>query len=421
MKKVLIVFPTSWDRKQLSVCAADLAGRYELEYAEPGDDDCPWDFDVCAYIDEVVERYRGKIDGVLSSSDYPGATVAAAVATRLGLPGSVPEAVIRASHKYYSRRAQREAVPEATARFALVDPDSPAPDIGDVGFPCFIKPVKGAFSVMSRRLNSQEELEAFLDRNAVTEFRKYYLNMFNQLVRALTPFEFDGNYFLAEEFLHGDQVTLEGFEHDGAVEILGIVDSAKHPGTDSFAGFHYPSSLPASVQVRMDEVATQVVRRVGLTSSLFNIEMIYDAATDRIGIIELNPRLCGQFADLYKKVDGTSGYEVALAVATGERPKLQRNAGAFACAASLPLRIFEPARVVRAPGPADISAVEAAAPGTLVWSECETGQKLSDFESAEDGQSARYGITNLGGADRADLTARAERVRQRLSFEFEML
>ena len=420
MKRVLIVFPTTWDRKQLEACAPAIAGRYELEFAEPGDDDCPWDFDVCAYIDETVERYRGEIDGISSSSDYPGATVAAAVATRLGLPGSLPESVIRASHKYYSRLAQREVVPDATARFALVDPDSAAHDVGDVGFPLFIKPVKGAFSVMSRRLQSEEELEEFLARSAVVEFRKYYLKMFNQLVAGLTPFEFDGNYFLAEEFLHGEQVTVEGFEQEGTIEVLGIVDSSKHPDTDSFAGFHYPSNLSLDVQERMGAIARRVVRGVGLTDSLFNIEMIYDAATDRIAIIEVNPRICGQFADLYEKVDGVSGYEVALAIATGQRPSLRRRAGAFRCAASLPLRIFQPARVRHAPAPEDILALEAASPGTLVWSECETGQELRDFESAEDGQSARYAVINLGGAGRVELAVKARDVIRQLDYRFEV-
>ena len=41
---------------------------------------------------------------------------------------------------------------------------------------------------------------------------------------------------------------------------------------------------------------------------MFNIEMMYDAATDRIGIIEINPRMASQFADLYEKVDGTNSY-----------------------------------------------------------------------------------------------------------------
>src|SRR5205085_1042804 len=102
------------------------------------------------------------------------------------------------------------------------------------------------------------------------------------------------------------------------------------------------------------------------------------------GIIEVNPRMCGQFADLYEKVDGTNGYEVALALAAGERPVRRLSAGSHRVAASVPLRVFAPTHVMRTPGIVDCAAAERLFPGTLVWVECEPGQDLADFESVED-------------------------------------
>ena len=114
MKKVLLVFPTAWDTRQLEYCAPSWKSDFEIIMESPTDEECPSDFDVMGYIDTLAERYRGRVDGVLSTSDYPGATVAGAVAQRLGLPGSAPQTVLRCSHKYYSRLAQAESVPEAT-------------------------------------------------------------------------------------------------------------------------------------------------------------------------------------------------------------------------------------------------------------------------------------------------------------------
>lgn len=418
MKKVLIVLPTAWDERQLEACRSAWADRYELEFGQPDDDDCPWDFDILTYIDDVVREKRGAIDGVTSSSDYPGATVAGAIATRLGLPGSPPATVIRCSHKYYSRLAQRESVPEATPWFALVPGRGDQPWL-DLEFPCFIKPVKGAFSVMSRRLNSRDEMQAFLSRPSVLEFLTDYLNIFNRLVRGLTDFEINGDYFLAEELLHGRLVTVEGYAQGGRVEVIGIVDSVTHPETHSFLRFDYPSSLPDDIQARMGEIARRAIARLGLVDTMFNIEMIYDETHDRIGIIEVNPRICGQFADLYQKVDGANSYEFALALATGATPRVRRGAGEHDVAASVPLRIFQPARVERAPEPAEIGAIEAIYPGTLVWSECHTGQLLADFESIEDGQSCRYGVINLGAADREDLYSKLRDIEERLGYRFD--
>ena len=139
---------------------------------------------------------------------------------------------------------------------------------------------------------------------------------------------------------------------------------------------------------------------------------------DRIAIVEINPRMCGQFADLYEKVDGMSGYEVALALALGDEPVLHRRRGIHGAAASYPLRIFESMRIERAPSPALIASVEEAFPGTLVWSECETGDVMSDFESSEDGKSARYAVVNVGAEDRQGLAVRRDEVVRELGYRF---
>jgi biotin carboxylase len=417
--RVLVAFETLWDRKQLEASGAAAGGRLELAFPAPDDASCPWDFDALGWLEDAVAGRLGRVDAVLSSSDYPGATLAAAIATRLGLPGPRPERVIEASHKYLSRLAQRRAAPEAVPRFALLDPRTPqAPP--PLGFPCFVKPVKGSFSVLARRIGSAPELAAFLASDGVRRFTEEYLAIFNRLVAALTAFEVDGRFFLAEECLRGQQVTLEGFVCDGEVEVLGVVDSGLHPG-GSFARFDYPSALPAAVQERMAELARRVVRELGLERTLFNLELAFDPAADRIAVIEVNPRLCGQFADLYQKVDGTSGYEVALALALGERPRPARRAGAFAAAASFPLRVFEPVRVGRAPDAAALRDAEALFPGTLIWSECAAGDELADFERYEDGASHRYAVVNLGGADRGDLERRLAVVCARLDYRMDRL
>jgi hypothetical protein len=165
---------------------------FENEWAEPSDEDCPSDFDALAFIERTADTIRGKCHGVLSSSDYPGATVAAAIAQRAGLPGTDPRTVLRCSHKYYSRVAQSEAVPEATAGFRLIDPARPDLGAADLVFPCFVKPVKGAFSIMSGRVESREELEAFLARPAARAFLDDYVAIFDRLVSGLTDLEVGG-------------------------------------------------------------------------------------------------------------------------------------------------------------------------------------------------------------------------------------
>jgi hypothetical protein len=199
---------------------------------------------------------------------------------------------------------------------------------------------------------------------------------------------------------------------------LGVVDSVLH-AQGSFERFDYPSRLPAEVQARMQELAARVIRRLELDWTLWNIEMIWDPERDRLAIIEVNPRICGQFADLYQKVDGTNGYALALELARGEAPKPARGAGRYRMASSHPLRLFEPARVTRAPGPRELAEAAALFPETLVWSECGAGDALADFDAGEDGVSCRYGVVNLGADSEEEREARFAALRERLGYAFE--
>jgi len=417
LRRVHLVFPTPWDDRQLAACRERWSDRFQVTLDRPSDLDCPADFDVLGYVDRLCRQ--GGFEGVMSSSDYPGATAAAAVATRLGLPGSRPERILRCSHKYYCRLAQRQAVPEAVPPFVLVPLRDPEAVRGELRFPCFVKPVKGAFSILARRAESWEELADFLGQPAVREFTEGYLAIFHDLAATLGGLAVDGRHFLAEGLLQGRQVTVEGYCLDpGEVEVVGIVDSLTQSETGSFVAFIYPSSLPVEIQDRMAAVARRVLTALELSWTLFNVEMMYDEEADRVAIIEVNPRLCGQFADLYEKVDGRHTYEIALSLAVGERPGARRGVAAYRMAASYPLRVFAPVRVLRAPGPAEVRGVEERFPGTLVWSEVEAGQTLTDFVRLEDGASARYGVLNLGADDARGLEERRDEMLAALGFAF---
>ena len=93
---------------------------------------------------------------------------------------------------------------------------------------------------------------------------------------------------------------------------------------------------------------------LGFDNGIFNIEMMYDAEADRISIIEINPRMASQFADLYEKVDGTNSFSVLLDIAQGRTPRFTRRQGRFGFAASCVLRSFHDSLVVAVPSEADI-------------------------------------------------------------------
>jgi biotin carboxylase len=366
--------------------------------------------DPLAEIERILDLVKGReIAGVISSDDYPGSALAAAVARRLGRPAPDPEVVLICQHKYLSRVAQEKRAPDAVPPFALIDVANGASLPPTLAFPIFVKPVKSFLSIGAERIASQAELAARLLR------WKEHDGFFLPLDRMLTHYagtSVGTNRLIAEGVLAGEQVTVEGYAFGGKAHIMGVVDSIMFPDTLAFARFDYPSTLPEGVQARMAEIATTVMEGLGFDNGLFNIEMMYDRETDRIAIIEINPRMASQFADLYEKVDGTNSYAVLLDIAQGREPQFKRKSGRYAFAASCVLRSFKDCVVVAFPNEADLERLATFYPDMRIELHGELGKKLSD--ELQDGTSYRYGIINLGGCDRANVLAQFNSCRERL-------
>jgi biotin carboxylase len=366
--------------------------------------------DPLAEIERILDLVKGgEIAGVISSDDYPGSALAAAVARRLGLPAPDPEVVLICQHKYLSRVAQKKYAPDAVPPFALIDVANGASLPPTLAFPIFIKPVKSFFSIGAERISSEAELAARLPH--WKERDEFFLPL-DRMLERYADTSIGMKRLIAEGLLSGEQVTVEGHAYGGKASIMGVVDSVMFPGTLAFARFDYPSALPKSVQARMAEIATTVIKGLGFDNGLFNIEMMYDQETDGIGIIEINPRMASQFADLYEKVDGTNSYQVLLDIAQGREPTFARRQGRYAFASSCVLRSFADLAVEAVPSDADVHRLARVYPDIRVEVHATPGRKLSD--ELQDGQSYRYGIVNLGGSDLADVLQRFAACRHEL-------
>ncbi len=408
-RRVALLCPTAWDARQLEAARDGWAGWAEPLLLGPADEDVPADLDVFDLVERAVRGHGATLGGATSSSDYPGAAAAALLAERLGRPGPEPQAVLEAGHKWLARARQRAVAPEATPWTRLLDPLEPPAGPEGLAFPCFVKPVRGAFSVLARPVPGLAALHAFLAHPDVHEHGRTTVRIQRALQARLSPGAPDPRCFVAEGLLAGLQVTVEGWIQGGRVGVLGVVDSLLHPGTHAFARFEAPSALPAPVQERLCALAARVVAGSGLDDACWNLEAIV-APDGALHVVELNPRLAGQFSDLWAKLTGVSGHERALRLALGLELPAAGGRGAFPFAASVPLRTFEPVGVERAPSAARVLEVERAFPGTLVWWECREGERLVGVDRAGEGQGLRYAVVNVGARTREGLEATAQAV-----------
>ena len=364
-------------------------------------------------IEAILTKVLGReLAGVITSDDYPGAALAAAVAQRLGLPGPDPAVVLVCQHKYLARVEQAKHAPPAVPSFALIDVADDAPVADDLSFPLFVKPVKSFFSIGAERVNSAAELGALLPH---WDNLDQFFQPLERMLERYTGTTIGTKRLIAEGLLRGEQVTVEGYVHGGVATIFGVVNSIMFPGTLAFSRFDYPSQLPQVVQARMGEIAATLMQGLGFDNGIFNIEMMYDAEADRISIIEINPRMASQFADLYEKVDGTSSYTVLLDIAQGKPPRFTRRQGRHEFAASCVLRSFHDALVVAVPSETDIERLAGIYPDVRVELHATPGRKLSD--ELQDGKSYRYGVLNLGGRDLADVLEQFKSCRAQLGIQ----
>ena len=419
MKRLLVLFPKDWDRDELE------QPRYRERYAffYEGFDLFRFPenarlitFNVKRYVDKLVKKYHGRIDGVISNNEQFGALIAAVVARRLGLPGTDPAVIIAAQHKYYARCLQQKIVPEATPRYAVFPYKMhTAAEVG-LPFPLYVKPVKATYSVLARRVDDFAQLQAHLRFSAFeTLVIRKLVKPFNDLMARYTPFTIDAHHLIAEEVMSGVQVNLDGFMHNGKMTILGIVDAVMYPGTQAFARFEYPSRLPADVQARMKALAEKLFTGLDYGHGFFNLELIYQPDTGRIQIIEINPRMASQIANLYRRVDGYDPYEVLIDLAVGQAPRVTAGEGAFGAAASFVFRRFDGREVTRVPKQAQIDSVQQRYPDARLMLYLKRGASLA--REMKWLGSYRYAVLNLGGASAEDLHQRYDDIRRELSFE----
>jgi hypothetical protein len=383
MRTVLVVCPQERDRREAR--SPSLSARYELRLEGP-DLDAEADTDPAALLEELAAL---PADAVVGTKDR-SALLAALVADRGGLPGPSPRAVLACQHKPTSRAIQARVAAEATPRYALLDGPPP------FGPPWFVKPVVGRLSQEARRIDDPAELTRVREDPA---YRDGYARL-----GALAGLEAGAvRGFLVEELVAGEEVTLEGYVHEGRVTVIGVTDSVKYPGTNSFERFEYPSALPSERLRELAELSEALVAGHGLDCCFFNVEFLVPA-TGLARIVEVNARIASQFAPLVEAVECRSTYDALFALACGEDPGWAVGSG-HGVAISYVVRVFEDALVVAVPEPEESLEV-------LV----RPGLRLSE-QGANDTASYRLAIFTEYAATRAEAIRRCRERARSLGFD----
>ena len=356
--------------------------------------------------------------GVVSHQEQFGALAAALVAEALGLPGATPESVLAIQHKLHARAVLQRVAPEANlasqrlhARYGQDIPPG-------LAYPVYVKPVKAAFSVLAREVCNRDELQAHtrFGRRELWVIRRL-VEPFERVLQQRLPQAGTAHSLMLEEPVPSatPQFNLDGWVFAGQAHVLGVVDAIMYPGTQAFMRWEHPSRLAPTVQQRALRVAQKFLAAVGYTHGFFNMEFFHDPVSDRLSVIEFNPRLASQFADLYRRVHGRDAHAMSLALALGQDPAhLPPRAATAGAAASQVYRSFDPTARVRMPSAAQQAALARALPDARLFLYPKSGHSLArDFKWLG---CYRHGILNLGARDAGHLRERTLHASQLLGW-----
>lgn len=228
-------------------------------------------------------------DGVLTVCDYYIDAVAH-VAGALGLPHAFSTTVASERRKHLVRLAlQRAGLPNPAFEITT-SWDAARLAAERIGYPLVIKPSDLASSAYVRLARSEEEL-----RDAFVALEQFSTNFRAQRREPL---------WLLEEYMSGDEVSVEACTFDGETTIIGITDKSVS-GFPYFIedGHMFPARLEPQVVDDIHALVRQSLVAVGHDHGISHTEVKITPTGPRI--VEINPRPPGNYiVELVNRVTG---------------------------------------------------------------------------------------------------------------------
>ena len=230
----------------------------------------------------VAEWSRERpLDAVVGVDDLT-ATVAAAIAATLGLRANPVAAVAAARNKYEMRQCLAAAGLRVPRFRRIRVADDPFTAARGVSFPCVLKPLALSASRGVIRANSVDQFIAAFRRIAAILRR-------DDVAVAGDATEF----LLAEEYVPGVEVALEGLLVGGGLTTLALFDKPDPLEGPFFEETIYvtPSRLPAAVQEAIADATHRAAAALGLEDGPIHAEVRVN--DDGPWVIELAARSIG--------------------------------------------------------------------------------------------------------------------------------
>ncbi|WP_199807681.1 ATP-grasp domain-containing protein [Streptomyces griseus] len=220
------------------------------------------------------------IGGLSETTQY----IAAAVAEDLGLPYASSRTVLLSRDKYEMRQVLRERGIDTTASRVVSNAVGIENFAAEYGYPIVLKPRDGQGKMGFSLLRGADDVSPALAR-----------------FEAQSP----ASDMLVEEFLEGDEYSVEAFSEEGEHRLICVTKKYKDPRTFVEIGHCVPASIAPETDRVLKDYAARVLDAIGVRNGPSHTEIMMGPEGPRI--VETHVRLPGgavvTLIDLLSSVD----------------------------------------------------------------------------------------------------------------------
>lgn len=206
-----------------------------------------------------------RVDGVVSNASNLTSQITATISERMNLIGNPRTVIDLALDKYIVRNLTKEIQGLTPVSYELLS----VVTLGTtLAFPCIVKPTGGG---------GKRGVSYVADENEFNDAVKY-------------AYESGCGEVLIEEFIAGNEISVESISYNGEHFVLQITDK-ENTGAPHFVeiAHHQPSQLPVEIQNRIKIVVPEILSKLGFKNGATHIEFKIDNSGN-IYLIEVNPR-----------------------------------------------------------------------------------------------------------------------------------
>jgi biotin carboxylase len=258
---------------------------------------------------ELATRYD--ISGVANFTEIDVQLVAT-IAGRLGLPGMPVEAALKARNKYHMKESLSH-LDGILPRYRRVRSLEELRDaVVETGLPAVVKPTGASGSKGIFELHKPADLEP-----AIARLSEIAQPTFDPVFRQF------GAEFIVEEYLDGDEVSVEGFVARGEVHIVMVTDKLTTLPYHLELEHTMPSVLPAGTLAEVHARTERVIAALGFDNCAFHLEV--KCGSRGVRFIEVAARPAGDYiaSHLLPLASGVDFFQNVIRVAMGDPLRLR--------------------------------------------------------------------------------------------------